>query len=68
MDSDITVNDSVYKNAGKLLLASSFFFLLLLLLTFFQSILQNIFHGLDLGRLQIWVCVTTKLTVDRLLK
>ena len=25
MDSDITVNDSVYKNAGKLLLASSFF-------------------------------------------
>lgn len=25
MDSDITVNDSVYKNAGKVLLASSFF-------------------------------------------
>lgn len=55
MDSDITVNHSVVLFS-------------LLLLTFFQSILQNIFHGLDLGSLQIWVCVTTKLTVDRLLK
>ena len=66
MDSDITVNHPVYKNAGSYYLLV--LFSLLLLLTFFQSILQNIFHGLDLGSVQILVCVTTKLTVDRLLK
>lgn len=65
MDSDITVNHSVYKNAGKLLLASSFF----------SSSSSNFlpeysskYFSLDLGNLQILVCVTTKLTDDRLLK
>ena len=56
MDSDITVQFA--RMLGSYYLLILFSLLLLLLLTFFQSILQNVFHGLDLGSSEIWVCVT----------
>lgn len=57
MDSDITVQFARMLGSYYLLILFSLL-LLLLLLTFFQSILQNVFHGLDLGSSEIWVCVT----------